>query len=646
MNLTFSPKVRAWLLFAAMATLATAIYASGLRGGYIFDDFPNIVDNEGVRPPDASIPSLVRSALSSPASEFKRPLSSLSFAVNYLATGDDPTPMKVTNLVIHLLNGFLVFLLARRLVRLSGSASLGIRASGEMVAALIAGLWLLLPINLTSVLYIVQRMESLANLFVLLGLLAYVEAREHMQASSSSRWPIYAVFAVGLCTLVGLLAKETAVMLPMYAFVIELLIFGFRSLRRFSSTPVRDFRIFLFYGLLLALPVLVGLCWLMPTLLSPAAWMTRDFTLGTRLLTELRVITAYIGWTLLPTPAALSFYHDDLTISVGLLSPLSTLVGGLALAGLGALAWLTRRSYPLVTLGLMLFGSAHLLTGTILPLELAYEHRNYFASMGLLIAVIPVLASGRDKLPGHAVRLTLIGALVIHCSAVLYVTAHAWNNPLSLAEELGDRGPRSPRAQYELGRTYIIASRYDPRSPFTALAYPPLERAAKLPGASILPEQALMFLNARLHQPVKDAWWESMIHKLATRKVTVQDESALGALAGCMRQGLCNLPAQRMTDAFLAAIGHQAPSARLLAMYSDFAWTTLGDRDLGLRMAIAAMNGDPREPVYRITVVKLLVAMGRSPEAAKVRDGLLPMNVGGSLNDDIASLNRLLAGHE
>ena len=78
------------LIFVTAILATIAVYWSGLSGGFLFDDYPNIVENRGVQPPDASLPSLVRAALSSPSSEFKRPLASLSFAANYLATGLDP----------------------------------------------------------------------------------------------------------------------------------------------------------------------------------------------------------------------------------------------------------------------------------------------------------------------------------------------------------------------------------------------------------------------------------------------------------------------------------------------------------------------------------------------------------------------------
>ena len=165
-----------WVLAAALI-ITTLVYRPGLQGGFLFDDYPNIVDNKGVQPADTSLPSLVTAALSSPSSEIKRPLASLSFAANYLVTGIDPYGMKLTNLVIHLLNGLLVFLLASALLR---SVPADQNPHAGIIAALIASAWMLLPINLTGVLYVVQRMESLANLFVLLGLLGYVTARCRM----------------------------------------------------------------------------------------------------------------------------------------------------------------------------------------------------------------------------------------------------------------------------------------------------------------------------------------------------------------------------------------------------------------------------------------------------------------------------------
>jgi hypothetical protein len=652
------------LLVLALIVVA-AIYWAGLDGSWLFDDYPNIVDNHGVQPADAGFSSLVRAALSSPSSEFKRPLASLSFAANYLAAGMNPYWWKLSNLLIHLLNGLLAFLLARSLISASSSDDQRIRAG--VVAALIAASWMLLPINLTGVLYVVQRMESMANLFVLLGLIGYVAGRQRMLApaaaddtapspasrgglgwgrsSLNTRGFMLCLASIILCTGIGALAKETAVMLPLYALLIEWALFRFRKSQTSVATEQAaslrtDFRIVALFTLVLALPMILGMAWLLPSLLKPEPWATRDFTLGTRLLSEARIVVDYIAWTLLPTPDALSFYHDDFHISTGLLAPWSTLVGIVMLVVLMALTIRLRSRFPLVSLGIALYLGCHLLTGTILPLELIYEHRNYFASFGLMLAVVPLLATPRDQafaLPRH---LLLAGLLI--CWALLTAfTAYAWGNPLRLAEDLASRAPESPRAQYELGRTYIIYSHYDPASPFTSLAYAPLEKSASLPESSILPEQALIFMNSRMHLPLKDSWWDSMISKLGRYKPGVQDESSLSALTTCAHENDCNLPKGRMMETFAAALRHSAPSARLEATYADYAWNVAGDHPLGLRMIQKAVKSNPYEPAYRITLIRMLAAQGNRAEATQALKQLSTLNFGGRLDESLNQLSTL-----
>jgi len=221
------------------------------------------------------------------------------------------------------------------------------------------------------------------------------------------------------------------------------------------------------------------------------------------------------------------------------------------------------------------------------------------------------------------------------------MTAYAWGNPLRLSEDLASRAPQSPRAQYELGRTYIIYSHYDPASPFTRLAYAPLEKSASLPNSSILPEQALIFMNARMKLPLKDAWWDSMIAKLQARRPGVQDESSLGALTQCSHEGRCDLPQQRMVNAFMAALAHPDPSARLLATYGDYAWNVLDDHSLGERMTEEAVKASPYEPAYQITLIRMLAAQGRTPEANEALKQLENLNIGGRLNGSLAELRTL-----
>ncbi|MGO4703362.1 hypothetical protein [Dyella sp. 2RAB6] len=620
-----------------LLAVTLAIYLPGLSGGWLFDDYPNIVDNHGVQPSNASLASLTQAALSSPASDFKRPLASLSFAANYLMTGLNPYWMKLTNLAIHLLNGLLVFVLARQLIiatRRADNDLDALRRAG-VAAAWIAGGWLLLPINLTSVLYVVQRMESMANLFVLAGLIGYVAGRRRMLAGNYWRGLILSAMSIAIPTATGLLAKETAVMLPLYAASVEWVVFRFqRRDGRYDAWISGGFLLFL------ALPLVVGLAWLLPGLLKPSNWATRDFTLATRLFSEARIVPSYVVWTLLPTPDALSFYHDNFHISTSLLSPWTTAAGIVSLVLMIFLALRLRTRQPLIALGLQFFIGCHLLTGTILSLELIYEHRNYFASFGLLLAIVPALIVNTQHTPERMlwIRRALFAVLLLLWASLTAMTSQAWSSPLRLAEELAARAPDSPRAQYELGRTYIIYSNYDPASPFTQMAYAPLERAAALPESSILPEQALIFMNSRMHLPLKESWWETMTSKLKARMPTVQDESSLGALVQCARAEQCDLPKQRMIEAFLAALSHPRTGPRTLATYGDYAWNVLNDKSLGLRMATEALKASPNEPAYHITVIRMLIAQGKLDEAQRAIKDLEALNYGGRLDSSIAEL--------
>ena len=633
--MTIAHRFSTWLGLIVVLGITAAVYWPAMSGGYIFDDYPNIVDNASVQPEHATVPLLARAALSSPASEFKRPIASLSFAANFLVDGMNPVGFKVTNLVIHLANGVLLFILAGLLLRRTYAQAT--RTWVRITALAIALGWMILPINITAVVYVVQRMESLANLFVLAGLIGYVVGR--IRSLDGRRGTLLAIGSVILATGLGSLAKETAVMLPLYALIVEV---GLIRPLRPECDLADDRRMAIFYTLVLVLPAVIGLAVIGPKMLSAASWAHRDFTPGTRLLSEARIVVGYIVWTFAPTPHALSFYHDDYVPSISIFRPASTWLSCVALSALVGIMVYCHRRRPLIFLGIGWFLASNLLTGTIIPLELIYEHRNYFASIGLLLCVVPLLVptalKGDDKPPMAVVRVVALVCLLVYWLMQTAMTTTAWGDPLRLAQDLAWRAPDSPRAQYELGRTYIIYSHYNPASPFTPLAYAPLERAAAIPGSTILAEQALIFFNAHLHLPIKDAWWTSMTTKLIARPAGVQDESSLDALSRCATDGNCSLDAKKLKAAFEAAMQQSSPSARLMAIYGAYAWNGLEDRKLGLNLLERATAVAPNEPAYHLTLGRMYASDRMREKALAQVMRLQALDHAGSLDGDIRDL--------
>jgi protein O-mannosyl-transferase len=96
-----------------------------------------------------------------------QPIPVLAFAVNYHFSADNPLPYKLFNLLIHLINVALVFLLVRKLVK-------------NDYAALFAALLLAIhPLNVESIAWLSARSTGLFTLFYLLALLTYLRYLQH-----------------------------------------------------------------------------------------------------------------------------------------------------------------------------------------------------------------------------------------------------------------------------------------------------------------------------------------------------------------------------------------------------------------------------------------------------------------------------------
>ena len=196
--------------------LLIAIYQSSLAGSFIFDDFPNIFYNENLQQASFdSLQSLYRAIWSSTAGPLKRPVSMFSFALDHALHGMNPFYFRLTNLLIHALAGIGVFFFARNLLQ-APLLKPGIsRRAAFWLALIMATAWLVHPLQLTSVAYIVQRMTSLAGLFMFWGLAAYTHGRLHqLQGQAGLSW----VFSAYLLFLpLAALSKENGVLLLPFA---------------------------------------------------------------------------------------------------------------------------------------------------------------------------------------------------------------------------------------------------------------------------------------------------------------------------------------------------------------------------------------------------------------------------------------------
>ncbi|MCZ6773571.1 MAG: hypothetical protein O7G83_16555 [Proteobacteria bacterium] len=595
--------LRPALPFLLVAILAAVVYVPGIGGGFTFDDYFAIVLNDELDIDPARPVTLLDAAFSSTSGPLKRPVAMLSFAANRTLTGIDPVPFKLTNIAIHVVNAVLVLLL---LQLISTALSPSSRSASAAVACVAAALWAVHPLNLTSVLYVVQRMTSLSGTWMLIALVLYaaIRVRQIQGGRVAGFWWLAVVASWAL----GLLTKETALLLPLYVVVLECSVFRFEAGSRLRS---------IYRG-----AVIAGTCSVAAILiLTPdtllGGYAGRSFSLAERLLTESRVVMFYLRQLLVPDLASFALFHDDIRLSRGLLDPPSTLLSLAALAALVAGALATRRRY--VAFGISWFLVGHLLESTIYPLELVHEHRNYLPAIGLIFMLVTAVAEWLARLRWRGGRLLLAAAAIAVCGSVTAIRASIWSDPDVRIEFEVLHHPQSARSQYELGRVRLERGAADGDRVVRKSGVDAMERAAEL---APIPTLAL---TALISSGVDDGDGARIERVLAALRTEDRDVVRIGLFqhfVKCQAYGRCTPAPAVVRDLTEAILGGppltDGARRQLVEWLAIYYIRVLGDTPAALAILEELASKTTASYATRARFAEALFGVGRTREAAQL----------------------------
>jgi len=446
------PQFRYPALAVVLGIVVSLAYLPGLAGPFVLDDIPNLVQNSALVPPTLTFETIKQAALSGISGALGRPLAMVSFALNaYYAGGlQSALPFKVTNLIIHLVNALLVYALCRLLQhRLPARFQ---QNNGWMPLA-VAAAWALHPMQLTAVLYSVQRMTSLSALFVLVGLIIFTHARARY-AEAPSRGLLIMGGGLALGLILGCAVKENAILILVYAGVIELTMFDRTALSKRARVLLGGF-----YTGTLLVPVLIGaLAIALEPSLVTADYAGRDFTLTQRLLTQMRVLWYYLGLLFAPRLGAFGLHHDDMVVSTSIIDPWQTLPSLTGMIVIAAASWLARGRFPALALAGLWFLVGHAMESSIIALEIAYEHRNYLPSVGFIFGAVSVLGSCAAHT--HYRRWVQAGVVlwIASLGLVTWLRAGTWSSDEQLIVTTARHHPESAKSQAMLAE--LLAIRY------------------------------------------------------------------------------------------------------------------------------------------------------------------------------------------
>jgi len=455
-----SYKVFITLTIILAVFLVFLIYWQGLYGPFLLDDLQSI---EPAQLSTFTWQQFIEICLQNDTGPLGRPISVASFALNNYFFGLNPFYYKLVNLVIHVLCGFAIGFLAYLLMLFMPKA----KRQAKIIGFFTALLWLIHPLQVSTVLYPVQRMTQLCHLFILLGLNTYVCGRIKQLTHKPYSGRILILSYVFFFPL-ALLSKETGILFPWYVLIAEYFVLKFHGTPK-QSKNLKWFHLILCLGLLLG--ALFYYWHHLDTYL--ALFADKRITLGDRVLTQLNALVFYLKLIIIPQLADMGLYHDDFQIVRAF--NLQTILCTLLLVSLASLIFFTRKKAPIIALGLSWFFVSHAIESTILPLEMVFEHRNYLASFGLLLMATYYFIPFFNKVDMAPKRFYIIFTFFLFAllATITFQRSNIWSSSEKFLQESRIQHPNSPRVHIEIANLFLQEQQY-------ALAFAELDEAARL----------------------------------------------------------------------------------------------------------------------------------------------------------------------
>jgi tetratricopeptide (TPR) repeat protein len=382
-----------------------------------------------------------------------QPVRTLSYAVDYHFWKLNPIGYHVTNLLCHVLNTCLIFLLIK------------IFRQGTTTAVLTALLFAVHPQHVEAVTWLSGRRDVLSAFFVLLSLFGYIISRNTKRPSRQIVW--YGISIAACC--LGLLSKASAVVLPVLLVLYDST-FGVPSestLRTRMRHVMRSAGYYVPFAIATA-----GFLWIFVSTSKVSGVMRPDYHGGSGIvtfLTMLRVFAEYLYQFVVPTNLSLTY---GIRIIV---SPWesSFLVAALTLIGVAVLAGIAWKRAQIVSFGIVWWAVTLLPVSNILPIAAVKADRYmYVPSIGCCLVLAWLLnrgwmmlcrieSSGVEKRLVQGLYWLMIGTIIGSYGWLTIRRNRDWLNSETLWNATLETHPDSPIALNNLGLVYAEREEYE-----------------------------------------------------------------------------------------------------------------------------------------------------------------------------------------
>ncbi|MBU2707302.1 hypothetical protein KCM76_15000 [Zooshikella marina] len=420
-----------FLFFTFTSLLIFFLYSSAITNFFVLDDETNLIVLKNL---DNPVVSWWDIAFSNTSGFFSRPIAMITFAFDYYLYGYNFAAYKITNIVIHIINSVLVFFIIRHYLQCFELNNI------YLISMFTTLLWVLSPMHLSSVVYVIQRMNLLAAFFMLVAVLYY------FLFLSCGRYKFYKIIFIYVICLISLLAKENGVTV--------LLIIALTEIIFMLSGKSDDKKLSMKLLIALFTPILIGVCYLFLKwdYFTIEGYRNRDFNYLERLITQVNVVCDYMFNLVFPLERNMGIFFDNYKVYKCLFCDGWTV---LKLITFIVISFFLFRFEKVALWGWGWYLMGLSLESSIFSLEMYFEHRNYFPSVGIYFLIAYFLFKFLNVAKYKRSIYSLYCLYLLLFCLVLYTRANVWRSMDSLAVKEYERNPGSSRASVEMSNYYM-----------------------------------------------------------------------------------------------------------------------------------------------------------------------------------------------
>jgi len=414
--------------FFLIVLITFGIYSNSLNNEFIdyWDDHIYVTGNELVKSLSFNNIKLIFSTIF--WTDYY-PVSLLTYAIDYHFWELNPLGYHITNVFLHSINAFLIFLIIITLVK------------STIAAYITSTIFIIHPVNVETVVWISERKNLLSFLFLLIAFYLYIRSHKEKQTFFYIASIIAYIFA--------LLSKSMVLMFPLI-----LLLYDFCFTRKILKLKIIDKIPFFFLSIIFAAITIIAFK-------GSAAFISHNEDLYYRIVGMLRIFATYIGKVSIPLNLN-NFYVNYISLSV---FDLEVLVAILVLLLITYFSYKSYKKDKVIFFCVLWFFLNLIPVSNIIPISPWMADRYlYYPSLGFsfFIALLYLkgsqinLSKSKFRLNNLKIPvLVLLSMLIIVFSYLTLQRIKVWENSTTLWQDCVKKDSRNSLAHAYLGGVYM-----------------------------------------------------------------------------------------------------------------------------------------------------------------------------------------------